>query len=301
MYAGADEFVARCAAFIREGLAAGEPALVMVTADKIGLLREELGPEAGAVEFADMGAIGRNPGRIISAWNDFAAEHLAGGRRLRGIGEPIWAGRSADELVECQHHESLLNVAFADAAGFRLLCPYDTAALPADVIAEAACSHPLILDGERLGRSGTYRGVDAVGVEDRPLPPPRGPAVEMGFQATTLPVVRTLVTQQAREAGLEPRRLADIVVAVSEVATNSLMHGGGQGVVRIWSDGDTFACEVRDRGRIDDPLVGRRRRDPSLPGGHGLWLAHQMCDLVQLRSRRGGTVVRLHMRLPSGA
>jgi MEDS: MEthanogen/methylotroph, DcmR Sensory domain len=44
---------------------------------------------------------------------------------LRGIGEPLFATRSADELVECQRHEALLNLAFQDAPGFWLLCPYD--------------------------------------------------------------------------------------------------------------------------------------------------------------------------------
>src|SRR5215208_2558869 len=104
-YAGQAEFLDRMAAFVREGIAAGEPVLVMVTADKVDALRAELGSEAQHVEFADMGEVGRNPGRIISAWNDFAAEHAGGGVRLRGIGEPIFASRAADELVECQHHE----------------------------------------------------------------------------------------------------------------------------------------------------------------------------------------------------
>ena len=58
-----------------------------------------------------------------------------------------------------------------------------------------------------------------------------------------------------------------------------------------------MVCEVRDRGRIEEPLVGRRRPEPGARGGHGLWMANQLCDLVQLRSRRSGTSVRLHMRL----
>ena len=32
------------------------------------------------------------------------------------------------------------------------------------------------------------------------------------------------------------------------------------------------------------------------PGGYGLWLANQLCDLVQIRSLPAGTAVRLHMR-----
>jgi anti-sigma regulatory factor (Ser/Thr protein kinase) len=299
-YAGPRDFAEKVSAFIRQGLEAGEPVLVMVTADRIALLEAELGADAARVLFADMGEAGRNPGRIISAWSDYAAEHLAAGRPLRGVGEPIWAARAADELVECQHHESLLNVAFGHADGFRLLCPYDVESLPPAVLAEARASHPVILDDGRRQECSDYRRLDATGLGDV-LPPPTGPSEELSFEKTTLVRVRRFVSGRASDAGLGTDRVEDLVVAVNEAATNSVRHGGGAGVVRLWLDGRSVLCEVRDRGRIDEPLVGRRRPRPGTDGGHGLWMANQLCDLVQVRSRRGGTVVRLHMRLPAAA
>jgi anti-sigma regulatory factor (Ser/Thr protein kinase) len=295
-YAGTRDFVEQIAAFVREGVAAGEPVLVMVRAEKIALLREALGAaDADRVHFADMGAAGRNPGRIISAWTDFAAEHLRDGERARGVGEPIWAGRSDDEMVECQHHEQLLNMAFGDAHGFRLVCPYDTDALPADVIEEARRSHPVLVFGAEPLESSDYRGAEATPHATMALPPPRAESQELGFQGTTLDSLRAFVMEHALAAGFTTERAEELVVAVNEAATNSVRHGGGEGALRLWRDGDSVVCEVRDRGRIDQPLVGRRRPERSTTGGHGLWLAHQLCDLVQLRSRRGGTVVRLHM------
>jgi hypothetical protein len=73
-------------------------------------------------------------------------------------------------------------------------------------------------------------------------------------------------------------------------------HGGGRGDIRIWPEGDVLICEVRDRGRLDDPLAGRRRPDLVELGGHGLWIANQVCDLVQMRSFPEGSAVRIHMR-----
>ena len=55
-------------------------------------------------------------------------------------------------------------------------------------------------------------------------------------------------------------------------------------------------CEVSDRGRLDEPLAGRTRPELGQNGGWGLWLANQLCDLVQLRTLPDGSVVRLHLR-----
>jgi hypothetical protein len=140
-YAGDDDFVARATPFLREGVRRDEPILVVVSAAKIAMLTESLGEDARRVTFADMAGVGANPARIIPAWREFVASRLPG-TSARGIGEPIWAARSAEELVECQRHEALLNVAFAGAESFDLVCPYDTTALPDDVVAEALRSHP---------------------------------------------------------------------------------------------------------------------------------------------------------------
>lgn len=289
-------FLAQALPFIREGLAGGEPVMVAVDRAKIALLRAQLGADADRVRFEDMAALGRNPGRIIPAWYDFVDRH--DGRPVRGIGEPVWAGRSHDELVECQIHEALLNVAFADAEGFRLVCPYDTRALGDDVIHEAHCSHPVV----DTQKSTAYRGIDdPLAPFAVPLPRPPASAEALGFEDDTLRDVRELVALRGQDAGLDAEATRDLVLAVNELASNSVRHGGGRGVLRIWSTGKELCCDVRDRGRITDPLVGRRRRIPGQIGGWGVPIVHQIADLVQVRSDADGTVVRLHVALPQPA
>jgi anti-sigma regulatory factor (Ser/Thr protein kinase) len=276
-------------------LSRDEPVLVMVTADKIEALRGELGADADRVAFVDMAEAGRNPGRIISRWNDFAAEHVRHGGRARGIGEPIWADRGDDELVECQHHESLINIAFEDADGFRLACPYDTESLPAVVIDEARRTHPHILDGAEVRSSSAYRRDRARDYHRTALPHPDASTLEVAFDLQTLGAVRRFIADCADEAGLSGARAEDIVLAVNEAASNSVRHGGGHGFARVWNNGTALVCEVRDRGVIDDPVAGRVRSAGGVTGPYGLWLAHHLCDLVQVRSSRRGSVVRLHM------
>ncbi len=296
LYDGDDEFVSATALFIREGVDAGEPVLVVVGAEKIARLREELNGHGDAVLFADMADVGANPARIIPAWQQFVEQHLRDDRPVRGIGEPIWAERSADELVECQRHESLLNVAFADAPAWRLLCPYDVSKLSGAVIEEALRSHPIVVRNGVRGTSGSYRGLAGPARPfDLPLPGPPANTDVFEFDGAHLADGRRLVSRRAADAGLSAARANDLVLAVNEILTNSVRHGGGSGVLRIWQDDGRLVCEVEDRGRINDPLVDRRRPDTDQPGGRGLWMANQLCDLVQFRTAGGETIVRLHM------
>ena len=297
-YAGTAEFVDRTAAFIGDSVASREPILVVVSTEKIEQLRRRLGGDPDGVGFADMAQVGQNPARIIPAWREFVSEHASSGRRCRGIGEPIWAARSADELVECERHEALLNLAFADAPAWWLACPYDTESLAQSVLEEAKRNHPHLIDGDHRLESETYRGLEAVATPfDDPLPEPIGtPAgYTFGADAEPLSAVRRRVADAAAAFGLDAARAGDLVLIINEVATNSVRHGGGSGVLRIWEEGPSLICEVSDAGRIEDPLVGRGKPSPELGSGFGLWLANQLCDLVQIRTFPTGSVVRLHV------
>jgi anti-sigma regulatory factor (Ser/Thr protein kinase) len=296
LYAGDDQFVEACASFIRAGLEAEEPTLVVALAHKLERLRDALEPDADRVRFCDMSVIGRNPARIIPAWQEFVDEYVEPGLRLRGIGEPIFPARDLHELVECERHEALLNLAFAGADRFWLVCPYDTEALPEAVIAEARRNHPFVAEGEHRELSADYLGANAIAEPfAADLPEPPDGFSELRFESGGLSRVRRFVAEHAASAGIDRSLLQDLVMAVNEIATNSLEHGGGSGTLRIWREGKRLVSEVRDAGRLEDPLADRRSPDPGGHAGRGLWLANQLCDLVQVRSFPGELVVRMHL------
>jgi len=114
------------------------------------------------------------------------------------------------------------------------------------------------------------------------------------FGAADVRRLRQLVAALAAPAGLAADRAADLMLAVSEIAANSACHGGGSGTFAAWVTGGAVVCEVRDSGRIEHPLAGRKRPSAAQPGGRGLWLANQLCDLVQIRVDANGTIVRIH-------
>ncbi|MDQ3293692.1 MAG: sensor histidine kinase, partial [Actinomycetota bacterium] len=239
--------------------------------------------------------LGTNPGRIISAWRQFVFDHRDD-PHLRGIGEPVWPERTPEELVECQHHERLLNVAFPPGLPWRLLCPYDVSTLDAAVVDEAKAAHPYV--HEQAGwwdDAPAGRAVDPGRPLDEPLADLPPPVRELGFDAVSRADALTAVAEVAGP-GLAPARADALGRAVGEVFDNSLRHGGGSGTLRLWRTGPDVVCEVRDAGRLRDPLVGRGLRARATADRRGLWLVHELCDLVQVRSTDAGTVVRLTMR-----
>jgi anti-sigma regulatory factor (Ser/Thr protein kinase) len=293
-YAGRDEFLAGCVPFVAAAVAADEPVMVALVPERLDLLRRALGSDAARVCFVDMAELGRNPARILPAWRAFVDEAARDGRPVRGIGEPIWAGRRDAEIVECQLHEALLNMAVDPDVAFWLRCPYDVSTLPASVAEAAQYSHPVLVGPEEYRGSTVYEGLHHVqSLFGSPLPEPEVRAPSLSFGADDLPTLRRMVERTAAVTTLTGERLIEFDLAVHEIAANSVRHGGGSGRFRVWSADDAVSCEVADAGHISDPLVGRSTPEPTAEDGRGIWLANQLADLVQVRSTAQGTTVRL--------
>jgi anti-sigma regulatory factor (Ser/Thr protein kinase) len=177
-----------------------------------------------------------------------------------------------------------------------MMCPYDANGLTPAALSEARYTHPLLLqDGQPLA-SADFAGPGLLPSWcDRPLPAPPSFARALGYRSDLRPV-RRLVAGLADEAGLAAERAADLVLAVSEIAANTLRHTAGDGLLRVWQTEQEILCQIQDYGWITDPLAGRQLRPADEPG-HGLWLVNQVCDLVEMRTGQAGTTVRMHMRL----
>jgi len=295
-YAGDDEFLAGTLPFITDAVVAEEPVLVVVSEAKVELLREALGGDATPVRFADMHVLGRNPARIIPAWHQFLEENAPDRRPVRGVGEPIWPGRSEAELAECERHEALLNLAFDGGQAWRLLCPYDLYGLEAKVIEAARRNHPFIADHGGSRASESYLCSDeACGPFEGALPPAPREASEIAFEREHLRMLRSSLAVWAAGELLCAERVEQLVLAVSELASNSVRYGGGRGTLRMWSEGERLLCEVFDGGHIEQPLAGRIRPTTDQHTGRGLWLVNHLCDLVQIRTGPSGNVVRVQI------
>jgi anti-sigma regulatory factor (Ser/Thr protein kinase) len=300
LYRNEHAFTSGVTRFVCEGLDAGDAVAVAVPEHNAELLRDALDDvDAMRVSFIDIRQLAKNPGRIINRWHRLATEHAGSGGGFRGVTEPAWPGRRAPEFQECVLHEHLLNAVFANGPAWQLMCPYDAAGRPAAVLSGVNHTHPWHIaddDGHKpeARHNDKYVPGGALGMFSAPLGPPPEHAKRMIYRSSAdLALVRRTVESFTRGTGLDAARVADLCLATDELATNSLRHGGGQGVLTLWREPDSLVVQVSDRGHITDPLVGRRAPSGDVVAGRGLYLSYQLCDLLQLRSSREGTVGRL--------
>jgi anti-sigma regulatory factor (Ser/Thr protein kinase) len=289
--------------FVEDGLRQGEAVSIGLSAALGRRLGRVLGSQR-LVAYFDMTELGRNPGRIIAAMLDFARTHAGGtqaardqsGPPLRYVSEPFWAGRSDAERAEAARHEALVEPALAGAPA-TVLCVYNADRLDADTLACAQRMHPVVITGGEPRASAEYVGSGVVPPQcDRPLAPPPPGATRLVYR-DDLRAVRDTVAGCAARAGLAPGRTTDLVLAVSEVAANTLRHTQDRGTLHVWQASEEIICQIADSGQIADPLAGRRRPAADSFRHGGLWVVNQVCDLVELRSGPDGTTVRMHVRL----
>lgn len=292
------EYQAALTQFVVDALERGEPTLIAIPGERGDALWSALPTTAGRAVFADMAELGRNPSGIIPAISSFLERHR--GKRVSYLGEPVWPGRSDSELAEAAKHEALVNLAFAGTEA-TILCSYDRRQLPAGVLADARRTHPEVLERGNCRRSGDYLGPGHLPPRcERPPSAPPESAEELIY-STDLRPLRALVADSAQRAGLTQARSADLVLAVSEVAANTLRHTPGSGRLRVWQERGEILCQIDDGGFISDPLAGRRPPGEYLDAHQGLWVVNQVCDLVEIRTGEEGTTVRMHMSLSSVA
>jgi anti-sigma regulatory factor (Ser/Thr protein kinase) len=295
IYSSTEEFLAGCLPFIREGIARGEPTLAAPTADNVALLQRELGAAAGRVDWADDPEAHR-PVQRLGIFLDYIDEHRRrGASRVRLLGEPVWPADSEAGVAEWKRYESFLNVALAPHPVW-LVCPYSATDLPADIVGDACRTHPVMGHGSAREPSPEYLEPDAFSRRldaQRQLPAPPAEAIERSFQDAA--DARLFAVEEARRAHVSVDRLVDVKLAVGEVATNVFRHAVGPARIRSWVAGRTFVCEVSDNGAgVDDPFAGYLMPQPPRPGGWGLAITRQVCDVVEIRGGSGGTTVRLH-------
>lgn len=294
-YSSDEEFVRTFVPYCMEGLERGDATVVRLEAGRADLLRSVLGEPADIEFLAQDDEYAHAPGAMASALNLIDSYTRRGAKRVRLLGQlPVLSGLSRDAWIRYEaaanHVLSRLPV---DA-----LCVCDRRTVSDAVHAELLRTHHLVVttDGGRspstaferphafvAGRTEVVR--DAL--EDQ------APGLE--WLDPTPSDVRQSLGDLARGARVETQAIDAVVLAVSEVLGNAIMHGSKPVVVRAWASRGRVLVAVHDSGTGPaDPFVGVVPIEPGArTGGLGLWIAHQLCPEIALSTDADGFTVRL--------
>lgn len=289
--------MAGVAPFLLDGLQAGEPGLVVVSARNLAAVRDVLGTDGdGRLRFADSDAWGSGnvPSRVLAVeWT--IRRLLSDALRCRYVGEFTWSG--AARRREWCRHEAAANLLWPSSL-VSMLCTADTRVNSAAFLTELRRTHPIIAP-DHANPDFIEPWIYLTHVEDssaHPAPPDAVTSTAVDDQ--DLRVVRQRVLVVAQAAGLTDYQLQCLGLAATEIAANAVHHGGTVATVKTWTAGPRFYCEVSDNGAgIDDPIAGYR--PPAPAGGRcGLWLARTFSDELRIFSSDAGTTVRMSFILP---
>ena len=129
---------------------------------------------------------------------------------------------------------------------------------------------------------------------DPPAAVAASPAELAYREPTDLALVRAFVRTRSMALGLPELRADLLTLAVSELATNTLQHATGGGLVRVWASDDAIGCDVLDQGPLRS--LGHTMPAADAVRGRGLAIVERLCDEVTVDTEDGRTRVRLSMR-----
>ncbi|WP_306205304.1 sensor histidine kinase [Actinoplanes sp. RD1] len=284
-------YASALALFAREGLAREQFVAMAAAPGQLGLVREALGGDARSVRFLPADDWYAQPVRTIAGWVKLLRSGQVRGRTTRLIGETPWTGATA----AWTRYEAALNRALSRYDG-TLLCPYDRRALPPHLLDVADRTHPRVHHGG-WHESTRYEPARVLTeVPDQPWPVSGEPALVAPVPDSVAGLRATVRERAALGGWLPPGRVDYLVLAVCELATNSVRHGGAERELTIWVLPDAVVCEVTDTGgTAPDPFAGYLPPVPGVSGGMGLWLVHQLCDGLTLRREGEVTSARFGM------
>lgn len=293
-YGSDREFLEMSVPFCEAGIAAGEPTVVGVFPRQAELLRSALA-EPDKLLFASHDQQYPNPPAALEGLRTAWRDHTGGSTPFRIVGElSPSGGLDRDSWVR---YEAAVNHELSDIP-LRALCLFDTDGLAAGVRQELERVHPVIVtaeDGHQpnpLYQPPSTFMANRLQVVSDPL---EARPVAVDLADPSVRAVRRAVTDLTETMELASGNADNLVLAVSEVATNALVHGEPPVSVRGWGVPGRVTVRVADAGPgPDDPLAGlRAASSEDEGGGFGLWIAHQLCPEIAMAATEDGFVVRL--------
>ena len=283
VYDSDEEYVARAVPFLKGGLEAGQGAIVAHTKAGMAMMRDALGAQAAVVTFVDVSSAYTRPARTLAGYHKVYAEQLKKTPKLRAVAD-VQFGRDPREWDLWTGYEAVFNRSFGHLPVW-VLCTYNANGTPDPIIEGAWQTHPEVADRTGWTTSGLYEDPDQLLRRVTPSPEPLPQLRSIPF-GRDIEQIRERLAAELIVEGLGEAKTLETLLAATEIATNSIQHGGCIEDIRIGRAHGRIVCEIIDRGPgFDDPAAGYLA--PRNGIGSGLWIARQLTwQLEFFRSSR---------------
>lgn len=127
------------------------------------------------------------------------------------------------------------------------------------------------------------------------------PSLDERFDRGSLVAVRERLLTYAASCGLAGMDQYRLLLAVTEMMTNAVFHGGGRGTLTAERRGNRLILRIIDQGSGIPRQYRTERPRPRAGriGSAGLWMARRICERVDIDTGPGGTTVQLTYPLPA--
>jgi anti-sigma regulatory factor (Ser/Thr protein kinase) len=272
VYQSLDEYVERAVAFLREGLDAGEAAVVGHTRRGLSAMREALGADSERVTFLNVEEAYTRPARTLAAYHAVYVEQFRRAGYVR-VASDVQVGPSPADWEEWLGYEAMMNHCFAHLPTWAL-CTYNANGLPDPVLDAVWLTHSDVLADETWTPSEHFEDpkelLRRTTLEPERLAQLRTMSFGCGVESFREHLARELAAEEVPGG-----KALDMLVAATEIFANAGQHGGGVAEVRVGRSEGRFLCEITDRGDgFDDPTAGYLA--PRVGVGTGLWIARQL-------------------------
>jgi anti-sigma regulatory factor (Ser/Thr protein kinase) len=289
VYASQDEYLSRAVPFLKEGIEAGEGAVVAHTKPGLAMVREALGPDAEHVRFVDVSSAYTRPARTLAAYHEVWAEQLQETAALRAVAD-VQFGLDPAERDLWTGYEAVFNRSFAHLPAW-VICSYNANGTPDPIIESVWQTHPEVVTEDGWNASDLFEDPDELlrRLTPDPLPLPDLRSIPFGRDIEEF---RERLASELIADGVGEASVLDMLLAATEVAENATQHGGGVKDVRVGQAKGRFVCEIVDRGEgFDDPAAGYLA--PQEGVGAGLWVARQLVWQIDFFRSPAGFTARL--------
>ena len=289
LYESQDEFVGLAVPFLREGLEAGEGAMVAHTKAGLAMMREALGRDAAHVTFLDVSSAYTRPARTLATYHEVYVEQLGKFPSLRTVAD-VQFGPDPAEWGLWTAYEAVFNRSFGHLPTW-VVCTYNANGTPDPIIDGVWRTHPEVHTGDAWHTSGRFEDPDELLDALTPEPRPLSGLRSIGFGSDVEEFRERLARELAAEK-VSDATVLEMLLAATEIAENALEHGGGVEDVRVGHADGRFVCEVVDRGEgFDDPAAGYLA--PRAGVGRGLWVARQLTWRLEFFAAPDGFTARI--------